>query len=77
VLIAAVGTCGAAAAGLLVSFRVAGLVLAAALAALALARLVLPVVDVGALAVRSRGVDAATAGALALAIAVLAVTAPD
>ena len=69
VLVAALG-------GLLVSFRVAGLVLALVLASCAVARLVLPVASVGPLAVRSRGVDAATSGVLALGVGVLAVIAP-
>ena len=60
----------------LVSFRLAGLVLAAVLLAVAVARLVLPVARVGALAVRSRGVDVATAGTLAVATVVLALTVP-
>lgn len=77
VLAVVLGAGGAALAGWLVSFRLAGLVLAAVLAGVALARLVLPVARVGALAVRSRGLDVATAGALAVAVAVLAVTAPS
>ena len=71
-----VGIVLAALAGLLASFRVAGLVLAAALAAAALGRLLLPVSAAGPLAVRSRGVDVATSGLLALGVAVLALTAP-
>jgi hypothetical protein len=62
--------------GLLVSFRVGGLVLALVLACCAVARLVLPVAAVGPLAVRSRAVDAATSGVLALGVALLAVIAP-
>jgi hypothetical protein len=77
VLAVVLGAGGAALTGWLVSFRAAGLVLAAVLAGVAVARLALPVTSVGALAVRSRGLDAATAGALAVAIAVLAVTAPS
>ena len=69
------GAGGAALAGL-VSFRLAGLVLAAVLCAVAVARLVLPVARVGALAVRSRGVDVATAASIAVAVAVLALTVP-
>lgn len=77
VLAVVLGAGGAALAGVLVSFRLAGIVLALVLAGVALARLLLPVAQVGALAVRSRGVDVATAGALALAVAVLALTAPS
>jgi len=75
VLIAA-GIVLAALAGALVSFRLAGLVLAAVLAGAAVARLVLPVASAGPLAVRSRGVDVATSGLLALGVALLALTAP-
>ena len=66
----------AALAGLLASFRVAGLVLAAVLAGAALARLLLPVGAAGPLAVRSRVTDVTTSGLLALGVAVLALTAP-
>ena len=70
------GLLAAAATGVLVSFWVGGLVLALVLAGCAVARLLLPVAAVGPLAVRSRGVDAATCGLLAAGIALLAVIAP-
>jgi hypothetical protein len=57
-------------------FRAPGLLLSALLAGCAVARLVLPVRMVSILAVRSRAVDVLTLAALAVAVAVLAVTAP-
>jgi hypothetical protein len=63
-------------AGLWLGFRAAGILLALLLAACALARLLLPVRVVGSLAVRSRGLDVVMLAALALGVAVLAVTAP-
>jgi hypothetical protein len=64
-------------AGLLVGFRATGLLLAAVLGGCAVARLLLPLRVVGALAVRSRGTDVVTLTVLAVAVAVLALTAPD
>lgn len=72
----AAGVLLAVAAGLLLGFRLAGYVLAAELAAVAVLRLLLPVRVVGALAVRSRALDVATAAALAAALGVLALTVP-
>ena len=70
------GVLASVSAGALVSFRVGGLLLAGLLGAAAVARLLLPVRVVGLLAVRSRLVDVMTLGALAVSVAVLAVTAP-
>jgi len=72
----AVGVVLAVAAGLVVGFRLAGYVLAVELAVVAVLRLLLPVRVVGALAVRSRVVDAGIAGVLAVALAVLTWTTP-
>lgn len=71
-----VGVLVAVALGVLSGFRAAGYVLAGVLLAVALARAVLPVHVVGALAVRSRALDVATTSTLAVALAVLARTAP-
>ncbi|SDQ12720.1 DUF3017 domain-containing protein [Quadrisphaera sp. DSM 44207] len=72
----AAGILLAALTGALVWFRVGGLVLAATLAGVAVARAVLPVVSAGPLAVRSRAVDVATAGTLAVGVGLLALLAP-
>lgn len=63
-------------AGVLVSFRATGLVLAGGLVVLAVARVALPPRVAAPLAVRSRGVDAVVALGLAAALVVLSLTAP-
>lgn len=62
--------------GALHSASLAGVLLAALLLVLALARALLPVRTVGALAVRSRGLDVAVLLALSLGLAVLS-TSPN
>lgn len=74
--VVAAGVGVAVALGLLAGFRAAGYMLAAVLGAVCLARALLPVRVIGAVAVRSRFLDVATTGVLALALAVLARTAP-
>jgi hypothetical protein len=61
---------------MVLGFRAPGLLLAALLGACAAARLCLPVRMVGVLAVRSRAVDVGMMTAMAVAVAVLALTAP-
>lgn len=75
-VLVALGVLASVLAGLTLGFRAAGYGLAAVLAAAALARLLLPVRVVGALAIRSRGLDLVTMGTFAAALAVLARTAP-
>lgn len=70
------GVLVAVALGVLSGFRAAGYVLAGVLLAVAVARAILPVRVVGALAVRSRALDVATACTLAGGLAVLARTTP-
>lgn len=60
----------------LLTFWLAGLMLAAVLVGLAAARLVLPVAALGPLAVRSRWVDVLTCAVLGVSVAVLSVVAP-
>ncbi|MFC5318496.1 MULTISPECIES: DUF3017 domain-containing protein [Brachybacterium] len=60
--------------GAVVGAPVAGTALAVLLGVLALARIVLPVRVVGALAVRSRGLDASVLALLAIGLAVLSVS---
>ncbi|MFP5336576.1 MAG: DUF3017 domain-containing protein [Actinomycetes bacterium] len=72
-----VGLAVAVASAWVAGFRAPGLVLGAMLAAGAVARLTLPPGIVGPLAVRSRGVDVAMLATLAVAVVVLALTAPD
>jgi hypothetical protein len=66
----------AVASGVVLGFRAPGLLLAVLLSACAVARLVLPLRMVGLLAVRSRIVDVVTLSALAVGVALLALTAP-
>jgi hypothetical protein len=60
----------------LVSFRSGGYALAGVLVAVSVARALLPVRVVGAIAVRSRALDVATTSTLAVGLAVLARTTP-
>lgn len=74
--VVAVGLVVAVALGALSGFRAAGYTLAGLLIGVAAARALLPLRVVGALAVRSRGLDVVTASVLAAGLAVLARTAP-
>lgn len=70
------GLLGVLLAAALVSFWLAGLILAALLLVLAVLHLVLPLSALGPLAVRTPWVDAATCLVLAVGVALLAVVAP-